>query len=257
MGYSYKTWPYMSKGDKYPNLHAVACIGETTGAIVITHRRVTQKVAGCGNGTRDRLGRSHFEPVLIRIPARAMPKPVPMKGNANTASRCSDSTESPPETETTTHYFWSMATNIIDGDTPDLAFEQTVRTFKEDQAALELQQQRMEAEPSRPIDIASDVSGRQTRQFINRLRQVEQEVQAVGALGQSVAVWFILPILIFRSIGALYRVSLRDIFDPMLRYVILTGHEVVRCSNMAMSIWNRIKLRSTCCAIRCLTPLLL
>lgn len=143
----------------------------------------TYTAAKAFSGLVDRWQEIEFEPVLIRIHTGAC--------DANTGAYEGQREHGfsmlgfhgiTPETETTTHYFWSMATNIIDGDTPDLVFEQTARTFKEDQAVLEIQQQRMEAEPGRPlIDIASDVGGRQTRQFINRLRQAEQEVQAVGA----------------------------------------------------------------------------
>lgn len=84
-----------------------------------------------------------------------------------------------PETERTTHYFWSMATNILDGDIPDVVFEQTARTFKEDQEVLELQQVRMEADPNRPmLDIASDVGGRQARQLIRKLIRAQHEEEA-------------------------------------------------------------------------------
>ncbi|MCW1986933.1 UNVERIFIED_ORG: vanillate O-demethylase monooxygenase subunit [Sphingomonas sp. R1F5B] len=77
-----------------------------------------------------------------------------------------------PETETTTHYFWSMATNILDNGVPDEVFEQTARTFREDQEVLELQQRRMLECPDEPlIDIASDVGGRHTRQLIASLRR--------------------------------------------------------------------------------------
>ncbi|MBF7015307.1 aromatic ring-hydroxylating dioxygenase subunit alpha (plasmid) [Novosphingobium resinovorum] len=79
-----------------------------------------------------------------------------------------------PETATTTHYFWSMATNILRDDIPDEVFEQTARTFREDQEVLELQQLRISADPDRAmIDIASDVGGRHTRQFIARLLREE------------------------------------------------------------------------------------
>jgi vanillate O-demethylase monooxygenase subunit len=80
-----------------------------------------------------------------------------------------------PETESTTHYFWSMATNVTHGDIPDLVFEQTARTFREDQVVLEMQQRRIEREPGRAmLDIASDVGGRYTRQFIQRLFRAQQ-----------------------------------------------------------------------------------
>lgn len=87
-----------------------------------------------------------------------------------------------PETGSTTHYFWSMATNIVEGDIPDLVFEQTARTFKEDQLVLEMQQKRIAREPDRPmLDIASDVGGRQTRQFIQRLFREQRGEEAVAA----------------------------------------------------------------------------
>lgn len=87
-----------------------------------------------------------------------------------------------PETEGTTHYFWSMATNITQGDIPDLVFEQTARTFKEDQIVLEMQQRRIAREPGRPmLDIASDVGGRQTRQFIQRLFRAQRGEDTAAA----------------------------------------------------------------------------
>lgn len=80
-----------------------------------------------------------------------------------------------PETETTTHYFWSIATNILTDGIPDEVFEQTARTFHEDMEVLELQQKRLSADPDRPLlDIASDVGGRHTRQFIAKCFQMEQ-----------------------------------------------------------------------------------
>jgi vanillate O-demethylase monooxygenase subunit len=45
-----------------------------------------------------------------------------------------------------------------------------------------MQQRRIAREPDRPlIDIASDVGGRQTRQFIQRLFRAEQEREGVEA----------------------------------------------------------------------------
>lgn len=83
-----------------------------------------------------------------------------------------------PETDQTTHYFWSMATNVLENGVPDIVFEQTARTFKEDQEVLELQQLRIQADPDRAtIDIASDVGGRQARQLIRRLIKSEQPVE--------------------------------------------------------------------------------
>jgi phenylpropionate dioxygenase-like ring-hydroxylating dioxygenase large terminal subunit len=79
-----------------------------------------------------------------------------------------------PETETTTHYFWSMATNVLEAGIPDLVFEQTARTFKEDQEVLELQQRRMAEEPDRALlDIASDVGANNARRLLRQLMRRE------------------------------------------------------------------------------------
>lgn len=72
-----------------------------------------------------------------------------------------------------------MATNVLDNGIPDLVFDQTARTFKEDQVVLELQQQRIEAFPDAPIiDIAIDVGGRMARQLIRKLLVAEQNGNA-------------------------------------------------------------------------------
>ncbi len=81
-----------------------------------------------------------------------------------------------PETESRTHYFWSMATNAVEADAAERIFQQTAETFREDQEVLELQQRRIAAEPDRPlIDIASDAGSRQTRQLLDRLMRGERE----------------------------------------------------------------------------------
>jgi vanillate O-demethylase monooxygenase subunit len=84
-----------------------------------------------------------------------------------------------PETAGTTHYFWSIATNAKDNGIPDLVFQQTADTFREDQAVLELQQQRIAPDSERPmLDIAGDVGGRQARQLIARLIYAERNGEA-------------------------------------------------------------------------------
>lgn len=80
-----------------------------------------------------------------------------------------------PETASTTHYFWSISTNALENGIPDLVYQQTADTFREDQVVLELQQKRIEAAPDRAmLDIASDVGGRQARQLIRRLIRAER-----------------------------------------------------------------------------------
>jgi phenylpropionate dioxygenase-like ring-hydroxylating dioxygenase large terminal subunit len=141
-------------------------------------------VAAAGfKGLVDRWQEIEFQPVFIRIHTGACDEGTgAYDGDRSHGFSMLGFHGITPETETTTHYFWSMATNIIRGDIPDLVFEQTARTFKEDQAVLEMQQRRIAREPGRQlIDIASDVGGRQTRQFIHRLFRAEQEREAVEA----------------------------------------------------------------------------
>lgn len=133
-------------------------------------------------GLVDRWQEIVFEPVIIRIHTGACEEGTGAYTNgeygvhgANRFSMCGFHGIT-PETETTTHYFWSMATNRTEEGMVEEVFAQTARTFQEDQDVLELQQVRMEKFGDAPlIDIASDVGGRHTRQFITRLLK-EQEL---------------------------------------------------------------------------------
>ena len=79
-----------------------------------------------------------------------------------------------PETETTTHYFWSMGTNVLTEGVADLVFEQTAATFREDQVVLELQQRRLLQSPDRPrVDILSDAGGNMARRRLADLMKAE------------------------------------------------------------------------------------
>ena len=80
-----------------------------------------------------------------------------------------------PETETTTHYFWSMATNVLTDGVPDKVFQQTYDTFEEDQVVLEQQQRRLSEDPLRPkVDIVSDAGGNHARRVLARLMEAER-----------------------------------------------------------------------------------
>lgn len=136
-------------------------------------------VAAAGfTGKVDRWQEIEFEPVMIRIHTGACdPGTGAYEGRREHGFSMFGFHGITPETETTTHYFWSMATNILTDGIPDEVFEQTARTFAEDMEVLELQQARMLAMPDLPmIDIASDVGGRHTRQFIARCLAREEEV---------------------------------------------------------------------------------
>lgn len=80
-----------------------------------------------------------------------------------------------PETEGTTHYFWSMATNILTDGVVDKVFEQTAVTFKEDQDVLEQQQLRIQENPQAPtVDIGSDAGGNLARRQLDALMRAER-----------------------------------------------------------------------------------
>ncbi|RVU05668.1 aromatic ring-hydroxylating dioxygenase subunit alpha [Novosphingobium umbonatum] len=134
-------------------------------------------IAAAGfTGKVDRWQEIEFEPVMIRIHTGACDAGTgAYEGARDHGFSMLGFHGITPETESTTHYFWSMATNILTDGIPDVVFEQTAATFQEDMEVLELQQQRLSAFPDRPlIDIASDVGGRHTRQFIAKCFKKEE-----------------------------------------------------------------------------------
>lgn len=77
-----------------------------------------------------------------------------------------------PETQTTSHYFWTMATNPISDPEAVKAkvIEQTVLTFDEDKLVIEAQYQNMCRFGPRPmIDIHVDVGANRARKIVERL----------------------------------------------------------------------------------------
>lgn len=78
-----------------------------------------------------------------------------------------------PETETTTHYFWTMATNPLSNpvETKAKVIEQTIITFDEDKVVIEAQYKNMIKFGARPmIDIHVDVGANRARKIIDHLR---------------------------------------------------------------------------------------
>lgn len=78
-----------------------------------------------------------------------------------------------PETETTSHYFWTMATNPKDNREAIAAkvVEQTVLTFDEDKGVIEAQYRNMLEFADRPmVDIHVDVGANRARRIIEALR---------------------------------------------------------------------------------------
>jgi vanillate O-demethylase monooxygenase subunit len=81
-----------------------------------------------------------------------------------------------PETETTTHYFWSKAHNFMidDPDVTERQFQQTATIFGEDRVVLELQQARLDEEPGRGfVDIRADHAGLTMRRLVRNLIDAE------------------------------------------------------------------------------------
>ncbi|MVW84792.1 aromatic ring-hydroxylating dioxygenase subunit alpha [Pseudomonas sp. PB101] len=78
-----------------------------------------------------------------------------------------------PETETTSHYFWSMATNPVSDPevTKKKVIEQTILTFDEDKVVIESQYANMCQFSGRPmVDIHVDVGANRARRIIQHLR---------------------------------------------------------------------------------------
>ncbi len=78
-----------------------------------------------------------------------------------------------PETETTSHYFWTMATNpVSDPETIKAkVIEQTQLTFDEDKVVIEAQYRNMCRFGERPmLDIHVDVGANRARKIVEQLR---------------------------------------------------------------------------------------
>lgn len=81
-----------------------------------------------------------------------------------------------PETETTTHYIWSIATNAPrDSGISELIFDQINTTIKEDEAVLEAQQRRISETPDVTfVGIASNGGVNQGRRLLRSLFESER-----------------------------------------------------------------------------------
>jgi phenylpropionate dioxygenase-like ring-hydroxylating dioxygenase large terminal subunit len=89
-----------------------------------------------------------------------------------------------PETETTTHYIWSIATNAPrDSGVAPILFEQIHATIKEDVEVLEAQQSNISDFPNVKFTaIASDGAVNQARRLLNSLHATEsQPAEAMSA----------------------------------------------------------------------------
>lgn len=80
-----------------------------------------------------------------------------------------------PETETSTHYIWTICTNAPqESGVPPVLFDQFYATISEDEVALERQQERINDAPHLPfVGIASDGAVNRARMMLNDLKQAE------------------------------------------------------------------------------------
>jgi phenylpropionate dioxygenase-like ring-hydroxylating dioxygenase large terminal subunit len=89
-----------------------------------------------------------------------------------------------PETETTSHYFWTVACSVHP-DMPDTSaamVAQSALTFDEDKVVIEAQHKNMQRFPGAPqIDIHVDVGTNRARRIVERLN-----AQSIAALGKSI-----------------------------------------------------------------------
>lgn len=88
-----------------------------------------------------------------------------------------------PETETTTHYIWSIATNASrDTGAPEVLFDQILETIRQDEVVLELQQSRISETPhAKFLGIASDGAVNQGRRLLSTLYEAENPAARVAA----------------------------------------------------------------------------
>ena len=81
-----------------------------------------------------------------------------------------------PETDTTAHYMWTMASNNHP-ERPDVSgvvFDQTALTFEEDKVVIEAQYRNMLRHPGAPqVDIHVDVGPNRARRVIERLTRAQ------------------------------------------------------------------------------------
>jgi vanillate O-demethylase monooxygenase subunit len=86
-----------------------------------------------------------------------------------------------PETETTTHYFWSQAHDLkpITPEKTDMIYRQIVTAFHQDWEVFELQQSNWDDRPV--IDTIQDAGAIAARQIIDRLAAEERGVRAMAA----------------------------------------------------------------------------
>ena len=87
-----------------------------------------------------------------------------------------------PETETTTHYLWSICTTAPkESGVPEVLFDQFHDTISEDETTLAAQQKRINDRPDAPfVGIASDGALNQGRRLLQSLYEAEQRTSVAA-----------------------------------------------------------------------------
>jgi phenylpropionate dioxygenase-like ring-hydroxylating dioxygenase large terminal subunit len=135
--------------------------------------------AGAFKGLVDRWQEVDFEPTLgmaLRVNAGGCDAGTgAYEGKRDNAFKLLNVHGVTPETETTTHYIWSIATNAPrESGVPEVIFEQIYATIKEDEAVLEAQQKRISEMPNvRFAAIASDGAVNHARRLLSSLVAAE------------------------------------------------------------------------------------
>jgi len=137
------------------------------------------------DGPIDRWQEVEFEPMVVRVNTGASGAGRgALQGNRDGAFSMVVLHGVTPETEKSTHYIWSIATNatIVPSITATV-FDQVAVTIKEDQTVLEAQQRCIDASPGgRFVDIPGDIGSNQTRRLLRALLEAERQPADSAAL---------------------------------------------------------------------------
>ena len=135
-------------------------------------------------GRIDRWQEIEFEPLLVRVNTGACEAGTgAYEGNREHGFAMVVLHGVTPETERTTHYIWSIATNAgTDRGIDQVVFEQVAATIREDQAVLEAQQRRISDTPGgKFVDLRGDLGSHHARRLLRALFDAETK-PAVAAL---------------------------------------------------------------------------
>lgn len=143
---------------------------------------ITYVTAAGFAGLVDRWQEVEFEPMIVRVSAGACDA-----GKGALEGRRDDGFSMvmlhgiTPESQNTTHYLWSIATNVIDRGIPESVFAQIEVTIGEDKDVLEAQQRCIDGSPGgKFVDSPGDVGANQTRRLIRSLLDAEHQPAAGG-----------------------------------------------------------------------------